>query len=744
VKTRSLAGYFLAAAVLLPAVVSAALAQPAGEKGAGARRPKICLVLGGGGARGAAHIGVIKMLEEYRVPIDCIAGTSMGALVGAAYASGNSASDMAKLVAGLSSEKLFQDVPPREQLQSQRKQEDRTLLFSPEIGVESIGGSMFPQGLVTGVQLESVLRDVSVPGYLNFDDLPIPFRGVATDLVAGKAVVFSKGELANVMRASMSVPVAIAPVEIEGKLLGDGMLVDNLPVDVAREMGADIVIAVNVGTPLMKRAELGSIIGIAGQMLSILTEQNVRASLALLRPSDVLISPELGEFSTGDFDHLPSTIPIGEAAARKVSRQLARFSLPPDEYAAYRKGLRPLVRRDLRAVDSIRFEKLRRVNPEYLLTLMDTRPGKMIDPDVLNTDLRRLYGTRDFEKVNYRIVEEKGQRILSIEAVEKSWGPNYLRFGMGLETDFHGEANFTAQALVRNTWRNALGGELLTDLQVGNVNRIASQFFQPLDRGHVYFVAPLFELRQATNDLFARDRRVARYLIRRYRAGLDIGRQLGEYGQARIGVRYGKIFPSLEIGPLSLSPGAGGIPERAVQASVALDRLDSVTFPREGWVAAASLYNANTSRGGDEGRYTKWDVRGTYVHSVGPHTFSLSALSNGKLNGNLPVYDQNQWGGFLRQSGYRVGQLLGESISFGRLLYYNRLVHYKVFNGLYAGFSLEVGKVRRPLVPGNSTAVLKSAAVFAATDSPIGPLYLGYGRSADQNSSFYLFLGFPY
>jgi NTE family protein len=701
-------------------------------------------VLGGGGARGAAHIGVIKVLEEYRIPIDCITGTSMGALVGAAYASGNSASDMEKLVAGLSVDKLFQDAPPRDVLQPQRKQEDRTLLFSPEIGIESVGGSMLPQGLVTGVQLESVLRDVTVPGYLNFDDLPIPYRAVATDLVAGKAVVFSKGELANVMRASMSVPVAIAPVEIGGKLLGDGMLVDNLPVDVGRAMGADIIIAVNVGTPLMKREQLGSILGVAGQMLSILTEQNVRASLALLRPSDVLISPELGDFSTGDFDHLPKTIPIGEAAARKVSNQLSRLSLPPDEYARYRKGLRPLVKGNLRAVDRIRFENLKRVNPEYLLTLMDTRPGMAINPDVLNTDLRRLYGTRDFEKVNYRIVEENGQRILSIEAVEKSWGPNYLRFGMGLETDFHGEANFTAEALVRNTWRNTLGGELLTDVQVGNINRIASQFFQPLDRGHVYFVAPLFEFRQTTSDLFARDHRVARFLIRRYRAGLDVGRQLGDYGQARIGVRFGKLFPSLEIGPPSLSPGVGGILERAVQASVALDRLDSVTFPREGWVAAASLYNSNTSRGGEEGRYTKWDVRGTYVHSVGRNTFSLSALSNGKLNGNLPVYDQNQWGGFLRQSGYRTGQLLGESISFGRLLYYNRLVDYKVFNGLYAGVSLEVGKVRRPLVPGNSTAVLKSAAVFVATDSPIGPLYLGYGRSADQNSSLYLFLGFPY
>ena len=218
--------------------------------------------------------------------------------------------------------------------------------------------------MVTGVQLETVLRELSqVQGYHRFDDLPIPFRAVATDLVTGKAVVFSEGELANVMRASMSVPGAVAPAEFDGMILVDGMLTSNLPVDAARAMGADIVIAVNVGTPLLKREQLNSILGVAGQMLSILTEQNVQASLASLKPTDILISPELGDFSTGDFDNLAKITPLGEAAARKVADRLAQLSLPPAEYAALRKRQQVAMAPDLRPVDEIRFSDLTRVNP---------------------------------------------------------------------------------------------------------------------------------------------------------------------------------------------------------------------------------------------------------------------------------------------------------------------------------------------------------------------------------------------
>ena len=747
-RTRVNLGDFGRTATLVLATLLAFVALPAWgnepSSAAGeAKRPKICLVLSGGGARGAAHIGVIKVLQEYRVPIDCVVGTSMGSLVGAAFASGTSVPDMEKLVGELTTNVLFQDAPLREELQIRRKQEDRSLLFSSELGVASIGGSMLPRGIVSGVQLETVLRKVSAPGYRNFDELPIPYRAVATNLVTGREVVFDKGELAKVMRASMSVPVAIAPVEIDGQLLVDGMLVDNLPVVVARAMGADIIIAVNVGTPLMKREELGSILGVAGQMLSILTEQNVQASLASLKPTDIVISPELGDYATGDFDHMPKTLPIGEAAARKVANQLSRLSLPPEQYALYLKGLSNLIAQDMRPVDKIRFENLKRTNPEYLQSLMETQPGKPVKAEVLDKDLRRIYGTDDFEHVNYRIFEEQGQRILAVDAVEKSWGPNYFRFGLGLSSDFQGSSDFTLQARIRKTQINPLGAEWVTDMQVGQINRLASEFYQPIDTQHRYFVAPLIELRQSSADLYSSDNLIARYNVERYRVGVDLGRDMGQYGQARLGIRAGVIKPSLAIGSPSMSPGAGSIAEGAFTASLLLDKLDSVAFPTDGWLVNASLYSSNSSLGAHDA-YTKWDTRGTYVHSFGASTFSITGVANGLLDGTLPKYDQNQWGGFLRQSGLRLGQLTGESLTFGRLMYYNKLIDYRMFDGLYAGFSLEAGRMRNPLVPGNTEDLIKSAAVFLATDSPVGPIYFGYGRSSEGDGSFYLYLGLPY
>src|SRR6266540_3291164 len=278
-------------------------------------RPKVCLVLSGGGARGAAHIGVIKVLEEMRVPVDCVAGTSMGSLVGGAYASGMTVVEMEALINTLSTEALFKERPPRQDQAIRRKLDDRSILFGIEVGLRD-GELLLPKGVVSGVQLETVLRRLTkAHGYRRFDELPVAYRAVATDLVTGKAVVFSEGELANVMRASMSVPAAIAPAELDGKILVDGGLTDNLPVDVARAMGAEVVIAVNLGTPLMKREELTSIVGVTGQMINI------------------LIEPKLGEFPASDFDHLPDTVPIGEAAAREAAAKLAALSVSAEEFA---------------------------------------------------------------------------------------------------------------------------------------------------------------------------------------------------------------------------------------------------------------------------------------------------------------------------------------------------------------------------------------------------------------------------
>ena len=735
----------LAAALALEVPLPAA-AQPAAATRPGpAGRPKVCLVLSGGGARGAAHIGVLKVLEEYRVPVDCITGTSMGSLVGAAYASGMTIAEMEKLTSRITVDLLFKETPPREELTIRRKQDELRLnLFSPEIGVSDRGEVGFAKGFVSGVQLETVLRELSrIKGYVEFDKLPIPFRAVATDLVTGKPKVFDKGDLALAMRASMSVPGVIAPAEFDGMMLVDGGLVNNLPVDVARGMGADVVIAVNLGTPLMKAEEIKNVLGITGQMIGILTEQNVQITLATLKPTDILILPELANYSAGDFDNMKTTFPIGEAAARKVADRLAALSLPAEQYARLQSQRTSTTVASTLPIDEVRFDPgPRRVNPEFLGTLIETAPGEPLDQARLDRDLLRLYGTGDFEHVSYQLVESPTKRILNIRGVEKAWGPNYLRFGLGLSSDFQGNSFFNLQAQYRRTWLNANGGEWYSDLALGRNSSLYSEFYQPLDAKQRFFVAPYVDLERRYLDVFVGKDPVSEYALPAAVAGVDIGGQFSRYGELRVGLYGGVTRASLNSGTVLIdeekTSTVAGVRLRAY-----VDQLDSVNFPKSGYAGSVEALRGLEELGSDL-EYDRWDLSLMGAHTIGRHTLGFAVRGSGPISQDgRPAYVARPWGGFLQQSGFRTGQLLNERYIFGRVNYMYRLLTVPLFEGLYAGVSGEVGDYGRPLVPGNPSGTLYSGAAFLAFDSPLGPMYLGWGVGSGGNSSAYFYLGRP-
>lgn len=728
------------------ATLACALALPVAaaelpKLSAGGPYPKICLVLSGGGARGAAHVGVIKVLEELRVPIHCITGTSMGSLVGGSYATGTSVAEMDQIMADITSELLFKEKPPRRDLTFRNKQDDYKPYFGPEFGAGEDKFS-FGLGLVSGVQLEVVLRHLSkAKGYQYFDKLPIPYRAVATNLVTGKAVVFNEGEIANVMRASMSVPGAVAPADVNGMMLVDGMLTQNLPVDAARAMGADIIIAVNVGTPLLKREQLNGILGVSSQMLSILTEQNVQASIASLKSTDILISPQLGDFSTGDFDHLPDIVPLGEAAARTMSEQLARLSIPPAQYAALRKAQQLVLVADNRPLHEIRFEKLEHVNPKSLLAVMETKVGDPVIQQQLDTDMRNIYGTGDFEHVNYKFLNDSGQRVLAVEALEKSWGPDYLRFGLGLYSDLSGDSTYNLLVSYKKTWLNSLGGEWKTDVQIGNTKQLHSEFYQPLVANSRFFIVPSVNLENQKFNLYQGNNRIAVFDKSSYLGLLEAGMNYERFGELRIGLVGGIVKPNLEIGSPALGLGQSRVDTGAFTARIILDQLDSVDFPREGWRVRANAYDSKSELGADT-EFTKVDGEVTVAQSFGEHTFNLYWRAGDKVGSKpLPTYAQFQLGGFLNLSGYSAGQFTGGNFQYGRFMYYRRILKGGILDGVYGGFSLEAGKVGNSLVPGNSEATQKSASVFTGADTPLGPVYFGYGHSDQGNNSIYFVLG---
>src|SRR5690606_2437166 len=380
-----------------------------------------------------------------------VPGPSRGAVVGGIFASGVTPARMEDAVRKADWNRIFTDGPPRREISMRRKADDYKHLFAPELGLTAAGAGL-PEGVLAGVSLETVFRTMSGPAgdALDCSALPIPFRAIAADIATGDAVVLDKGSVSRALRASMSVPGAVAPVEIEGRLLVDGGIVDNLPIEQARKLCADVVIAVNISTPPLKREEITSALSVSMQLVNLLGKATVEEQIKRMSSRDVLITPELGDISAASFERADDAIRIGEAAARAVADRLARYSIPAEQYAALR-GRQTRDVASLGTVDEIRFAGLERTNPEVLRSLVQSRPGEPLDAEKIGADLRRIYGRGDFEGIDYRIVEEPGRRVLLIEPREKSWGPGYLRFGVGFATDFRSDTLFNALASYRRT-----------------------------------------------------------------------------------------------------------------------------------------------------------------------------------------------------------------------------------------------------------------------------------------------------
>ncbi|MGH8642751.1 MAG: patatin-like phospholipase family protein, partial [Burkholderiales bacterium] len=534
------------AGLALPAPVIAAEAADATKTSA--TMPRIGLALSGGGARGIAHIGVLKVLEELRVPVHCVTGTSMGAIVGGTFASGTPIAEMEKFVVEANWDELFRDIPPRAELASRRKADDYKTLFAPEYGVKD-GGLVLPKGVITGVAIEGFFRVLTEPaiGINDFQKLPIPFRAVAADIVTGEAVVLDRGSVAQAMRASMSVPGGMAPVEIDGRLLVDGGIANNLPIDLARKVCADVVIAVNISTPPLKREEITSALSVAGQLINFLGKASVEEQLKSLGSRDVLIAPDLGDISAASFERSADAIRIGEEAARKLADALRRYSLPPEQYAALR-GRQIVERKGLGTVDEIRFEGLKRTNPEVLRPLVESKPGEPLTEEKVGKDLQRIYGRGDFESIDYRIQQEPGGRVMIIQPREKDWGPDYLRFGLGLATDFQGENYFNLLVQYRKTWLNRLGAEWLTEAQIGQNTFLLTEFIQPVHERGRYFIAPYARIGQTTRGVFVGENRAAEYLAKEGRVGLDAGVTLDTWGEARLGAQWRRVDAKVDTG----------------------------------------------------------------------------------------------------------------------------------------------------------------------------------------------------
>ena len=734
---------------LAAALLCASLATYDGAVAAGATPvvaakppPRIGLALSGGGARGLAHVGVLKALEEMRIPIHCVTGTSMGAIVGATFASGTAPAKIEEFVLAADWAEIFRDNPPRSEISMRRKGDDFKTLMAPEFGVRD-GGLALPKGLIAGISIEAFFRVLAAPAVdiSDFRKLPIPFEAMATDIENGAPVVLNQGSVAQAMRASMAVPGAISPVEIDGKLLVDGGIANNLPIDQARKLCADVVIAVNISTPPLPRSDITSALSVTAQLINFLGKQTVLQQLKSMGAGDVLIEPALGDISSTRFDRSADAIRIGEEATRALAASLSRYSLPPEQYAALR-ATQIAGRGSLGTVDEIRFEGLERTNPEVLRRLMDSRPGEPLTEETINADLRRIFGRGDFESVDYRIESEGGPRAMVVTPREKRWGPDYLRFGLGLESDFQGDNAFSLLVQYRRTWLNRLGGEWLTEAQIGQNSHLFTEFFQPLDETGIWFTSVYGRAQRTTRSVFDGDDKIADYLVGTVRGGIDAGAVLGTKGMLRVGGVWTDVNARIDTGDPVLPS------VREVTAGprllFTLDQFDAAWFPKAGYGATLSYYAATKSFGSAQ-NYQRLEGRASHVQSWGQHTLNLFAAGGTDLGTDMPAYEAFNLGGPLRLSGFRLEQFSGRRYAFGRAVYYNQFFALPdlLGSGAYVGASAEVGRITERMDGLVQPGTLYSGSVFVGASTFLGPAYLGAAFGNNGAASVYLLLGAP-
>jgi NTE family protein len=709
---------------------------------AAGHRLRIGLVLSGGGARGAAHVGVLKVLDEMHVPIDAIAGTSMGAVVGGLYASGLTVREIEATMTSLNWQDAFRDRPPRTDLTFRRKQEDQNFLVKFPLGLRAKRFQL-PKGFIQGQKLSQTLRRLTLPvGQLTrFDDLPVPFRAVATDLETGEAVIMSDGDLTTAMRASLSAPGLFVPVERNGRLLVDGGLSENLPIDVARAMNVDVLIVVDVGAPLLPRRRLDSVPAISNQMLAILIRRDSQRQRALLTERDIVIDPPLKEASSYDFSIVRRAIDAGEKAARGASERLAALAVDPQTYQRLA-AQRDASRGEPPRIDFVRVEPGSERYSASLENLFKDVVGKPLDSDSLARRVTGYYGRGNLEALDYELVtNDAGQQGLALTARRNSWGPNYVRFGLNLQDDLAGNSSYNAAARFVISEIARPGGEWVWDVQVGESSRIATEFYLPLSQSSPYFVVPHAQFGARNVAVLSDQSRVAEHRVRSFDYGLDFGREFGNWGEIRAGVQREEGSSRVRIGAPAPTT---DFDARSYFARLSYDELDDVNFPRHGQLASLEWRGERAGLGSDEPA-DQLAFNWLAAKSIGKNTAVLWT-SLGTTLDDQPIGARSLFplGGFLNLSGLKADSITGPNFGVARVLLYRQ-----VGRGgpgflevpAYLGVSLEAGNVWDRRNDASFGSARKDASVFLGLDTLLGPVYLAAGIDEDGPSALYLFLG---
>lgn len=726
----------LLVSALLLAAPQALVAEPSPHQ----KQPVIGLVLEGGGALGFAHVGVLKVLEEENIPVHVIAGTSMGSIVGAAYASGRSLEELEKVLAETDWDKLFDESIPRQLVDYRMKAgRDGELFGDSKLGVMD-GEVILPTAIVEGQQIEPLLGKIfdRAPANCSFDDLPVRYRAVAADIETGQAVVLDKGNLALAARASMSVPGFFSPVEIDGRLLVDGGITNNFPVDVARSMGPDILIGVYFNLEPRKREKLKNPLAISAQILDFLLERSSAASRATMRPEDIIIHPDLREYSSTSFNSAREIMKAGEDAARAAIPRLRKLAVSQSEFRRWSQK-RTAGAAYAPVIDYVRVEAPE-PRKQAIMDAVSVKLGEAYDRDGTAKQIEAIHQTGLYKKVTVDVEEKDGKHGLVINAQEKEWLKRYLRLGMALEDNFDGQSNYALALNGRMRDLNEAGGYLDVQLEIGRSPRLFGEFYQPLSSTSRFFVAPEFtvqrqelRIRQDGDDIAQYDRESAVL-------GLKGGVTFRRYGELTGGWRWGPGRLERQIGEPNLPESSYDVGEFFTRFVV--DQYDSPDFPTQGYrLSAEGTASREGAGASDDFEQSRLSV-GLPV-TFGENTFLLNG-EMGNSSNDLPSERSFSLGGFFDISGFNKNSLVADNYWITRAMFYHRFAKESSallkFGGFY-GMSFEYASLRTSIQDIGDMPDIVAGSAFVGFDTPLLPVYFGFGLNDESEQSFYLAIG---
>lgn len=722
--------------LIVLAATAGAVEQPSP---ADSGRPKIGLALGGGSARGAAHVGVLRQIEELGIPIDYVAGTSMGSVVGSLYALGLTPDQIEAALTGTDWADIFSDRTRRQDRSMRRKEDDSATFFPLEFGFRN-GRLASPRGFIAGQKFAFAFDapGLLTTGHASFDDLPIPFRAVATDLESGDIVVLDRGHLIRAVRASMAIPGVFPPVEHDGLLLVDGFLASNVPVDVVRSMGADIVIAVDVGIrpEAMSREQLETLTGITLQMDLIQSALSVRDESAR---ADILIHPVVDDWTGTEFDRMGEIIPLGEEAAREARPLLEPLAVSPEEYRQWRTNVRD---HDIPHpnVSLIVLDNRTRIDDQVIRGLIRHPVDAPLDLALLRRDLEEIYELGLIEMVDFDLDHVEGYDILTITVHEKPYSPVIIHFGGAYSLGYDGASSIILHARLNYREVNRLGAEWRTDYSVGQITGVLSEFYQPLDFGRHWFAAGSL---------------LADYRINSF---IDGGFTLGQYRYTRTGGklsagynirRFGELSAGFQVVNHHTSDRAGVPPEAPASdvavgptARVRIDRLDDPRIPRTGFAGNLTWSGPRGGLGAD----ARWDrLWGDLImaHSFGRTTVLGKIQGGSDLGSDMPYYRDFYLGGLRSLAGYRIDHLRGRAFGVGSLGLLQRLGGGSLpfASRYYLGLWFDAGNAWEQPADASLADLVYCGALSFILDSPLGPLEVGYGLAEGGDYAFHLNFG---